>query len=129
MRFYEMSKKRTKEKIRIAHEFRKKLIKGATPHEKRFKAFLDSKGLNYRFQKILYTRESFYIIDFYFPNIRICVELDGYYHFTPTGIKKDKRRNAVLQATGFRTIRFHNWQIDRDMLGVINTLRKVGIMQ
>jgi very-short-patch-repair endonuclease len=49
-----------------------------------------------------------YIVDFYCPQERIAVELDGEYHFTSAGYEADKIRDAYLDSLGIVVIRFEN---------------------
>jgi very-short-patch-repair endonuclease len=47
-------------------------------------------------------------VDFYCPQERIAVELDGDYHFTSAGYEADKIRDAHLNSLGIVVIRFEN---------------------
>src|SRR5262245_39614405 len=47
-----------------------------------------------------------YIVDFYCPESRLAVELDGAPHFTDKGGEHDVERTAYLQASGVRVLRF-----------------------
>lgn len=49
-----------------------------------------------------------YILDFYFPSVGICVEIDGEYHNTPEQIELDNQRDAALLRSGITTIRITN---------------------
>ena len=48
-----------------AKEYRRNLIEDITSSEKAFKQFLNNHEIQYTFQKIFYTKETFYIADFY----------------------------------------------------------------
>lgn len=52
---------------------------------------------------IFYTSTNYYILDIYFDDKKICVELDGKCH--DRQIKYDKRRDATLLKQGIKTIR------------------------
>ena len=52
-----------------------------------------------------------YIVDFYLPEIRLVIEIDGSQHLTETGIGADGRRTAYLQSLGLKVIRFDNRQV------------------
>ena len=47
-----------------------------------------------------------YILDFYCPELRLCIELDGQPHFTPEGYEYDLHRTEYLN-------RFHGIQVMR----------------
>ena len=50
-----------------------------------------------------------YILDFYCPELRLCIELDGAPHFTEERILKDKcRTKDLLETHKIQTIRFEN---------------------
>ncbi len=49
-----------------------------------------------------------YILDFYCPEIRLAIELDGHYHYTPDGKERDMRRDNYLKLQGITVIRFEN---------------------
>lgn len=49
-----------------------------------------------------------YILDFYFPTVGVCVEIDGGYHNTPEQVERDNHRDAALLRNGITTIRITN---------------------
>lgn len=49
-----------------------------------------------------------YILDFYCPKAKLCVELDGASHFTPYGLEADAARTEYLNQLGIRVLRFEN---------------------
>ncbi len=49
-----------------------------------------------------------YVLDFYCPEERLAIELDGEPHFTAHGQEKDQIRTQHLEALGIRVIRFEN---------------------
>ena len=52
-----------------------------------------------------------YVLDFYCPKAKLCIELDGGQHYTDTGIFRDEKRDAYLLRKGIETLRFS----DRDV--------------
>jgi very-short-patch-repair endonuclease/predicted transcriptional regulator of viral defense system len=53
-------------------------------------------------------------VDFYFASKRLVVEVDGYrYHRTRRAFERDRERDAILAATGHRTLRFTHRQVTR----------------
>ncbi|WP_201980783.1 endonuclease domain-containing protein [Hymenobacter rubidus] len=63
-----------------------------------------------------------YILDFYCPEERIAVELDGAGHFTVAGSLHDAARTDYLNTLGIQVIRFENkliWSALDDVLQTI----------
>ena len=52
-----------------------------------------------------------FIVDFYCPELRLIVELDGLVHDDPKQIQKDQRRNARLQQLGYKILRVANGMV------------------
>ena len=63
-----------------------------------------------------------YIVDFYCPECRVIVELDGAGHFTDEAIKKDAERTEFLEGLGLRVIRFQNYKVLRNLQEVLETI-------
>jgi very-short-patch-repair endonuclease len=84
-----------------------RLKKSATPAEVRFKDFLATLGVPYRFQQGFYA--PFYrIVDFYLPDQNIAIEIDGACHDP----EKDSRRDEWFsRERGITVLRFTNKQI------------------
>jgi len=59
-----------------------------------------------------------WIVDFYFPAIRLAIEVDGGYHRAQSRWRKDLRKTADLTAQGITVLRLTNAQVfgDRDVL-------------
>ena len=67
-----------------------------------------------------------YILDFYCPQLHLCIELDGASHYTIQGGENDLQREEwLLQEHGIRTIRFENKDIFINHEGVIEYIREV----
>ena len=67
-----------------------------------------------------------YILDFYCPQLHLCIELDGAPHYTIQGAENDlQREEGLLQEHGIRTIRFENKDIFINHEGVIEYIREV----
>jgi very-short-patch-repair endonuclease len=68
-----------------------------------------------------------YITDFYCPELKLALELDGYYHQTPEGKEHDLRRDQYFYNLGIATLRFENkWVFERarDIADAILDLKK-----
>ena len=69
-----------------------------------------------------------YILDFYCPQLRLCIELDGAQHNTMQGSENDLRREEwLLQIHGIRTIRFENKDIFIHHEAVIDYIRAITL--
>jgi len=120
--------KKHKTKTESASNRAKELRINATPHEVRVKNFLMERGIDFKFQKIVYTRSSYYIIDFYFHNHRLCLEIDGSSHHTDEGIIHDKLRDSTLKNMGMRVLHIENDMIDHDFGFFVGELSRIGIL-
>lgn len=66
-----------------------------------------------------------YEVDFLWPDHHLIVETDGAAtHATPTAFEEDRRRDAVLTAMGFTTLRFTWRQVVHEPRSVIRALRR-----
>ena len=52
-----------------------------------------------------------YILDFYTPQFKLAIELDGEGHFTEQQTAYDKRRDEYLNSLGIRVLRFENFEV------------------
>ena len=67
-----------------------------------------------------------YILDFYCPELRLCVELDGQHHFTNVGVVRDNIRTEYLwRFHHIRTLRFENVCVFNSPVGVLAEIRSV----
>ena len=64
-----------------------------------------------------------YIADFYCPESRLIVELDGAGHFTENGAEYDAKRTEYFREQDFRVIRFENKTVYRDLEYVLETIK------
>src|SRR5438105_2922126 len=60
-----------------------------------------------------------YIVDFFCPECRLAVELDGDAHMTESGAEADERRTKFLKHFNVRVIRFENKEVFDNLEGVI----------
>lgn len=71
-----------------------------SPLEEEMMNLLDKHNLNYVFQNIFYIIDykghidKFFIVDFYFPEVRIVLETDGNFHHKR--VKQDAKRTDLL---------------------------------
>ena len=65
-----------------------------------------------------------YIVDFYCPEARLVVEVDGGQHFQDEGKEKDGIRDSYLKEQGLRVLRFDNHQVMKNMDAVLEVILK-----
>jgi very-short-patch-repair endonuclease len=75
-------------------------------------------GLRFRRQMPL---ESF-IVDFYCPERKLVVEIDGSQHFEPAGQVADARRDEWLRESGNVVLRFSNRDVTSNLAGVCEAI-------
>jgi very-short-patch-repair endonuclease len=60
-----------------------------------------------------------YIVDFYYHEQRLAVEVDGGQHAEPDVAARDERRTAYIEAAGVRVLRFNNLDVLQNVDGVM----------
>jgi very-short-patch-repair endonuclease len=63
-----------------------------------------------------------FIVDFYCPEQKLVVEIDGPVHHEQTD--RDEERTQVLQASGYRVYRWTNEQVEENLAEVLNVLQR-----
>jgi very-short-patch-repair endonuclease len=63
-----------------------------------------------------------YIADFVCHAAKLVIELDGGQHFSDTQKAADTRRSAIIEAKGFRVLRFSNHDVMTNRVGVLETI-------
>lgn len=64
-----------------------------------------------------------YIADFYCPKLKLVIELDGSQHYTKEGLEYDKIRENYMSEFGIKTIRFSNFDVMRNIEGVLELIK------
>ena len=104
-------------------ENRKKLRNSLTPAEAKLWSLLKNgqiKSRKFRRQHSVGP----YILDFYCPSERLCIELDGASHFTDGGYEYDSARTKYLDVLNICVIRFENKEVFENTEGVLEEIRK-----
>ena len=78
--------------------------------------YFNMRGFNFRRQ----APSNGYILDFVEFNCKLIIEVDGAQHAEALGEKRDAIQDAHFKAKGFNVLRFWNFQINREMDGVID---------
>ena len=100
---------------------RRELRRNQTDAEKVFWA----RVRNRQFKGMRFFRQyslGIYILDFYCPEVRLAVELDGGQHAWSDNREYDAFRSEYLKAHGIEVIRFWDNEALSDMQGVLNEL-------
>ncbi|KWV45941.1 DNA methyltransferase [Bradyrhizobium macuxiense] len=63
-----------------------------------------------------------YIADFVCHAAKLVIELDGGQHFSNEGERADARRSAIIEANGFKVLRFSNLDVIENRTGVLETI-------
>ncbi|OGI20321.1 MAG: hypothetical protein A3J06_03560 [Candidatus Moranbacteria bacterium RIFCSPLOWO2_02_FULL_48_19] len=94
---------------------RKNLRNNATPQEVILWSRLRRNGLGYKFRR----QESIgkYIVDFYCPEKKLIVEIDGWRH--KENETYDNDRTTYLESLGLKILRFWNNEVNDNLEGVI----------
>ena len=63
-----------------------------------------------------------YVVDFYLPELRLVIEVDGSQHLTQLGMEADAKRTAYLKSLGLKVIRFDNRQVLLETHAVLDVI-------
>ena len=105
----------------IQKDLRKGLRHQDTSAEHYLWLFLKNKQLGYKFRR-QHGIDSF-IVDFYCPEKRLVVEIDGAPHFTVEGRIRDKERSKIIESYQIRVIRFTNNEVMNQTDVVISAIQ------
>lgn len=81
-------------------------------------------GLKFRRQHLV----GKYVVDFYCPQARLAVELEGSVHSQPSQTKKDKARDALLRRMGIRVLRLPNAMVMEDPETFVRKIREAAVL-
>ena len=107
-------------KINLARQFRRE----PTPEEEILWQLLRNKklsGYKFRRQHVL----NGYILDFYCPRKRFCIELDGQQHYTTEGKEYDSDREKNLKESKVDFLRFPNHELENPDYVLERILKKL----
>ena len=76
--------------------------------EKYAKDYLQRQGLKFIYQKPISVGDKQYIADFYFPDTKLILEIDGGYHKDFEQRKLDIKRTEDLNKLGYKVVRIDN---------------------
>ena len=86
---------------------RSALRNNMTEEERILWSVIKNKGLsNLKFRR--QHSVGYYILDFYCPEKKLGIELDGSFHFNPDTVEYDKNREEVLNSLGLKVIHYND---------------------
>ncbi len=104
-------------------KFARELRKNMTSQEQKLWKILKNKSFyGYRFRR-QYPIGS-YIVDFICREKKLVIEIDGGQHNQNDDIEYDKKRTIYLNSLGYKVIRFWNNDIDKNIVGVYEELKR-----
>ncbi|MEA5576225.1 endonuclease domain-containing protein [Anabaena sp. UHCC 0451] len=63
-----------------------------------------------------------FIVDFYCPQLKLVIEIDGDSHYTENAKEYDLQRTEILQGYGLKVIRFNNLEVLDNLAGVVTII-------
>ncbi len=63
-----------------------------------------------------------YVLDFYCPELKLAIEIDGGGHFHPDAQKEDAERQKYVQQFGIKFLRFTSLEIYKNQEGVMESI-------
>jgi very-short-patch-repair endonuclease len=106
----------------VTKEYRQLLRRTETPMERKLWHYLRGKQLDgYRFRQ----QHGYgpYVLDFYCPALRLCIELDGDVHDVQSVREKDEERTEFLNSNRINVLRFQNEEVESDVDSVLQKIR------
>lgn len=65
-----------------------------------------------------------FVVDFYCPELKLAIEIDGPTHHSPEAQAYDKARQQHIEAFGIEFLRFSNAQVYQELDFVVNAIRQ-----
>ncbi|TBR41712.1 endonuclease domain-containing protein [Marinomonas agarivorans] len=96
---------------------RSELRKAMTEPEQRLWYRLRNKQLGVKFRRQFGIGR--YIVDFYCPEKRLVIEVDGDSHFSKAGLSYDSARDEYIKSLDIQVVRFTNLDVMQNIEGVL----------
>lgn len=104
-------------------ETRNKLVENSTDAERKVMELLELHNVKYRFQFPVFAGK-WYFVDFFLPDIKTVIEVDGGYHDTTEQIEKDMAREKdIMKEKGWKFVRVKNSETDDVMEKLKKTVK------
>ncbi len=101
-------------------ELRRKLRKTMTKSETILWKYIKGEQLLVKFRRQVSIKN--YIVDFYCPQLKLIIEVDGSTHNEEEVFKKDIERDKILQDLGFKIIRYNSERVFNNLNEVLSDL-------
>jgi very-short-patch-repair endonuclease len=100
----------------------REMRRAMTPAEKKlWYQFLRNAPVRFRRQR----PAGWYILDFYCPEKKLVIEVDGAQHYTKEGLEYDQIRTDYLESCDLKVIRFTNREVMTNLAGVSQNILEV----
>jgi very-short-patch-repair endonuclease len=63
-----------------------------------------------------------FVVDFYCPELKLAIEIDGDTHYTLESGESDRQRQAFIESYGIQFVRFTNKEVCRNLEGVTEAI-------
>jgi very-short-patch-repair endonuclease len=63
-----------------------------------------------------------FVLDFYSPELKLAIEIDGDSHFQEGAAQYDEERQIFIESTGIIFLRFTNNEVYENLNGVLETI-------
>ena len=63
-----------------------------------------------------------YVVDFYCPQMKLAIEIDGDVHAEPSVVLQDQKRQHEIESLGIKVLRYTNGQVNESMEGVLEDI-------
>lgn len=103
-------------------EKRRKLRRNATQSERIIWQILRNRGLEGRKFRRQVSVE-YFVLDFYCPELKLAIEIDGYTHDTEEAKKYDARRQMIIESYGVRFLRIRDEEVHENIESVVNKIK------
>ncbi len=60
-----------------------------------------------------------FIVDFYCPQAKLIIEIDGGQHYTKKGLNHDTERTNYLKRIGLKVLRFSDIEVFKNLHGIV----------
>ncbi len=92
-------------------EYAVKMRKNQTDEEKKvWYQILKGRKPKFHRQRIIGN----YIVDFYCPELRLAIEIDGYQHYVDDNYEYDIKRTEYIESQDIYVLRFDNLDVNKD---------------
>ena len=116
----------TPDQVRRARRHRQNMTDGENKFWQELRSFRSDHGIHFRRQVPIGP----YVADFAAHSGKLVIEIDGEFHFTEEGVRRDKFRDEWFHAAGYRVIRISTGELSANLNGCTETvMHSLGLMR